>query len=429
MFKKRLFPGHFKAGTEKRPICRLSVPAEAVLPLLQHVGKPALPRVLPGDKVQTGTLVAQADGAVSAAVHSSVSGRVKAIEKQPHPVWGESKAIVIETEGEEQFAYPAAGEKDISRFSPAEIKEAVRSCGIVGLGGAAFPTHIKLSPPQGKIIDTFILNGAECEPFLTADHRLMLEKSAEIIRGMRLVMRALGAQNGYAAVEKNKPDAIAALRKLVDGRDIKVMEIESFYPQGAEKQLIKTILRREVPPGGLPYDVGVVVHNAGTCLAVYEAVCYNKPLYEKVITVTGRIVRRPGNYQVRIGTRVREIIASCGGLSAEPAKVILGGPMMGLAQWTLDVPVIKGTSAVLVFGEKEVKEHAAEPCIRCGRCLQVCPMRLNPSVIAQAAAKDRFDLAREYNVADCVECGICAYVCPGRRDIVELIKLAKQKLK
>lgn len=429
MFKKRLSPGHFKTLTEKSPVQRLPLPGEIVLPLLQHAGKPAVPTVLPGDKVKTGALVAQAEGAVSAPVHSSICGRVKAIEKQPHPVLGEYKAVVIEAEGEEQAAYSAIEEKDVDRLSPAEIKETVRSCGIVGLGGAAFPTHIKLSPPQGKTIDTFILNGAECEPFLTADHRLMLEKPGEIIKGMQLAMRALGVRQGYAAVEKNKPDAIAALRKSAAGRDIKVIELESFYPQGAEKQIIKTILRREAPPGGLPYDVGVVVQNAATCFAIYEAVYYNKPLYEKVITVTGKIVRNPGNYQARIGTRVREIIAACGGLSEEPAKVILGGPMMGLAQWTLDVPVIKGTAAVLVLGEKEVREHAAEPCIRCGRCIQVCPMRLNPSVIAQAAAKDRWDIAREYNVGDCVECGICAYVCPGRRNMVELIKLAKQKLK
>ncbi|MFH1245378.1 MAG: RnfABCDGE type electron transport complex subunit C, partial [Candidatus Omnitrophota bacterium] len=293
----------------------------------------------------------------------------------------------------------------------------------------AFPTHIKLSPPQGKNIDAFILNGAECEPFLTADHRLMLEKPQEIIKGMRLVMKALGVNKGYAAVEKNKPDAIAALRQLADGRDIQVVELESFYPQGAEKQLIKTILRREVPPGGLPYDVGAVVQNAATCFAVYEAIYNNKPLYEKVITVTGGIVKSPGNFRVRVGARIREVIAACGGLSEKPSKVILGGPMMGIAQWTLDVPIIKGTSAILIFGKKESRERVSEPCIRCGRCIQVCPMRLNPSQISQAAAKDRFDLAREYNVLDCVECGICAYVCPGKRDIVELVKLAKQKLK
>jgi electron transport complex protein RnfC len=382
-----------------------------------------------GDKVNTGGIIADSREYVSAPVHSSISGEVIAIEKRPHPVLGEYQAIVIKSDGADNLDRDITDRQDIASLSADEVRKIIRRCGVVGLGGGAFPTHVKLMPPKNRGIDTFILNGAECEPYLTADHRLMLERADGIIAGMEIAMKVLGASSGFVAVEENKPDAIDTLKKVVNGRTIRVVTIKSFYPQGAEKQLIDTILRRRVPPGKLPFDVGVVVNNAATCFAIYEAIYKNKPLYERVISVSGRIVRHPANLKVRIGAKLKDIIEFCGGLTEEPAKVILGGPMMGIAQYTLDVPVIKATSGIIVFGRKEAKAPVAQACIRCGRCIQVCPMGLNPSAIVQAIEKGRFDLAEEYNVQDCIECGICGYACPANRDIVSLVKLAKQKLK
>lgn len=429
MGKMRLSPPDFKERTRALPIKAMGAAPEVVLPLLQHTGASCLPEVSVGDEVRRGTLVAQSKEYVSAPIHSSVSGSVKAIEERPHPILGRYKAIVIASDGRDEQDNSIQDRKDTASLSADEIRNIIRDCGIVGLGGAAFPTHIKLKPPKEKPIDTFILNAAECEPFLTADHRLMLESPERIVEGMLIAMKVLEVKKAIIAIEENKPDAIEVMKKIVDGDSIKVVSLKSFYPQGAEKQLIKTILRREVPPSGLPFDVGCVVNNVATCFAIYEAVYKNKPLYERVITVSGSIVKNPGNILVRVGTKVGDIIEFCGGLSEEAAKVIVGGPMMGIAQYTLEVPVIKGTSGIIVFGKNEVKAPLSQACIRCARCIEVCPMGLNPSAIAQAIEKGRFDLAEEYNVLDCIECGICSYVCPGNRDIIGLVKLAKQKLK
>ncbi len=429
MLKRVLHPPDFKESTQGLPIKEIPMPNEVILPLSQHTGAPARAKVSVGDKVRAGTLVAGADVYVSAPVHSSISGEVAAIEARPHPLFGQYQAIVIKSDGRGLLDSAIKDREDVDSLSADGLKKIIRSCGIVGLGGAAFPTHVKLSPPKEKPLDTFIVNGAECEPYLTADHRLMLEKANEIIAGMKVAMKALGVSQGIVAIEENKPDAIGLFKKLTDGQKIKLAVLKSFYPQGAEKQMIKAILNREVPPGGLPFDVGLVVNNVATCFAVYEAVYKNKPLYERIISVSGSIIRNPGNLRVRIGSKVKDIIDACGGLTEEPAKVILGGPMMGIAQYALDVPVIKGTSGIIVFSRKEVRPFASQPCIRCGKCLQVCPMGLNPSAIAQAIEKGRFDLAQEEHVLDCIECGICSYVCPGNRNIVALVKLAKEKLK
>lgn len=428
--KTGLFPAHFKQTTQNKPTRVMGPPAEVILPLSQHSGAACRPLVSVGDKVKAGSLIAEAKEYVAAPIHSSISGKVKAIEIKPHPVLGEYKAIVIASDGENNLDPAIKDRPSVSSLSAEQIRKIIRSCGIVGLGGAGFPTHVKLTPPKDKPIDSFILNGAECEPYLTADHRLMLEKPDEILSGMKIAMQALGVSAGYIAIEENKPDALKLFKSLVQTEGIKVISIKSFYPQGAEKQLIKTILRREVPPGGLPFDVGVVVNNVATAFAIYEAVYKNKPLYERVITLTGKIVKNPGNPLVRIGTKVKDVIKFCGGLTEEPAKIVLGGPMMGMAQYTLDVPIIKGTSGVIVFSQKELKSRASRAtCIRCAHCLQVCPMGLNPSAIAQAIEKGRFDLAQQYHVLDCIECGICSYSCPGNRDVVALVKLAKQKIK
>jgi electron transport complex protein RnfC len=427
--RHRFSPPDFKKSTRDLPIKEMGVPSEVILPLLQHTGAPAKLKVAVKDKVNTGSLIAEAKAHISSPIHCSVSGEVKAIETRPHPVLGRYKAIVIASDGHDSLEGTIKDRENAGSLSADEIRNIVRDCGVVGLGGAAFPTHIKLTPPKEKTIDAFILNGAECEPYLTADHRLMLEKSGEIIAGMKIAMKALGVTAGFIAIEENKPDALALFKKISDGKLVKVVSLKSFYPQGAEKQLIKAVLRREVAPGGLPFDVGVVVNNVATCFAIYEAVYKNKPLYERVITVSGRIVKNPANLKVRLGTKVKDILDTCGGLTQEPAKIILGGPMMGIAQYTLDVPIIKGTSGIVVFDQKQAQASAAKaPCIRCGRCLQICPMGLNPSAIAQAVEKGRFDLAREYNVLDCIECGICSYVCPGNRNVVPLVKLAKTRM-
>lgn len=429
MLKQKLSPPDFKELTQSLSIKEMETPIEIILPLLQHTGAPCKPAVSVGDQVKTGTLIAEAKEYVSAPIHSSISGRVKSIEPRPHPVLGQYQAIVITSDGRDSLDSSIQDRQNVSSLSADQIRKIIRSSGIVGLGGAAFPTHVKLAPPKEKPIDTFILNGAECEPYLTADHRLMLEKANEIIAGMEIAMKALKVDSGFVAIEENKPDAINLFKGLVDGKQIKVAPLKSLYPQGAEKQLIKAILKREVPPGGLPFDVGTLVHNVGTCFAIYEAVYKNKPLYERVITVTGKIVRNPANLKVKIGTKIKDIIEFCGGLTEDVAKIILGGPMMGIAQYTLDVPVIKGTSGIIVFSKEETKLCSPKSCIRCAKCIRVCPMGLNPSAIAQAIEKGRFDLAQEYHVLDCVECGICSYTCPGNRDIVALVKLAKQKLK
>ncbi|MBN2097091.1 MAG: electron transport complex subunit RsxC, partial [Candidatus Omnitrophica bacterium] len=429
MLKSRLAPPDLKEFTQALPIKTLGVPSEVALPLLQHTGKPGQPKVAVGSRVKTGTLIAEAQDYISAPIHASICGTVKSIETRPHPVLGEELAIVIASDGQDGLDETIRERKDLVSLSPDEIRKIIRACGVVGLGGAAFPTQVKLNPPKDKPVDSFILNGAECEPYLSADHRLMLEKAKEIILGMKTAMRVLNVKNGFVAIEENKPDAIELFSNLLQPEDIKVVPLKSFYPQGAEKQLIKTVLKREVAPGKLPFDVGVVVNNVATAFAIYEAVYKNKPLYERVITVGGSIVKHPANLLVRIGTKVKDILDFCGGLTEEPGKVVLGGPMMGISQYTLEVPVIKGTSGIIVFSKAELKSFRSRPCIRCGRCLQVCPLGLNPSALARAIEKGRFDYAREYHVLDCIECGICSYVCPGKSNIISLVKLAKQRLK
>jgi len=429
MAQARLHPPDFKQSTKNQFIKQIGAPSELIFPLLQHTGAPCQPCVSVGDKVKTATLIADSKAFLSAPIHSSVSGEVKSIAAKPHPVLGQYRAIVIASDGQDTLDANVKDRKNAASLSEDEIRKVIRSCGIVGLGGGAFPTHVKLTPLKEKPIDTFILNGAECEPYLSADHRLMLERSQEVLEGMKLAMKALGINRGFVAIEGNKPDAISVFKRLCSGNEIKVIAIKSFYPQGAERQLIKTILRREVPLGGLPFDVGVVVHNVATCLAIFEAVCKNKPLYERVITVGGKIVKNPANLKVRIGTKVKDVIEFVGGLTEEPGKVILGGPMMGIAQYTLEAPVIKGTSGIIVFSKEQAQERFSQSCIRCAKCIQACPMGLNPSQICQAVEKGRFDLAKEYHVLDCIECGICSYACPGNRDVVGLVKLAKQRLK
>lgn len=429
-FKRGIHPEYHKELTADKPIVTAQLSQRVVIPLSQHTGAPAKPEVNIGDEVKKGQLIGSPTAFVSSPVHSSISGKVVAISDFPHPSGRMVQSIVIESDGKDEYT-SFTERPDYMGLSPDEIKGIIRDAGIVGLGGAAFPTSVKLSPPKEKPIDTVILNGAECEPYLTADHRLMADYPQEIVNGLKIIMKSLGVNEGYIGIEENKPDAIEKIKSVVSGEpNIKVSTLKVKYPQGAEKMLIKAIKGREVPSKGLPMDVGVVVQNVGTALAVYEAVRYGKPLIERVVTVTGNGIREPHNMIVRIGTLISDLVEQCGGLSEGAVKVIVGGPMMGFAQWSLDVPVVKGTSGILVFTADEYfPSEEYFPCIRCGRCLDVCPMGLNPSMLSILSEKGRYEETKEYNLFDCFECGSCAFVCPSCRPMVQFIRLAKSQVK
>ena len=406
-----------KFYTEDKPIERFSPPPKVYIPLSQHLGKPCRPLVGAGDTVSLGQKIGAADAHVYAPVHASLPGKVAAIADWPHPVLGRAKAVIIE--GDNSLSAQAeeiSPRKDADRLTPEDIKKIVFDAGIVGMGGASFPAHIKLSPP--KPVDTLIINGAECEPYLTADYRLMIEKKEEIAKGIELAARCLEAKKVFVAVEDNKPGAF-------DAFNYELRILKSVYPQGGEKQLVKSVLGKEVPRGKLPFDLGVVVHNVATIFAIYEAVYLNKPLYERVVTVTGSILENPRNLLARVGTTIKELIASCGPLKEEPAKIIIGGPMMGIAQYTDEVPVVKSTNGILLLGRKEAACLEEEYCIRCGACVRECPAGLMPCMINLASEKSLWQEAKEYGALDCIECGICSYTCPANRRLVQSIKRAK----
>ncbi len=430
MFAGGVHPPDKKELSSSKPITPLKPPARAVVLLRQHIGAPAKAAVSIGDEVKIGTVVGRPEGFVSAPVHAPVSGKVIAIGEFDTAMGRPGEAVVIENDGKEDWVELKEAPSFLE-LSPEEIKERIKAAGIVGMGGATFPTAVKLSPPKEKTVDVVIVNGAECEPYLTADHRLMIEKPEEVVAGLRLIMRSLGVKKGFIGIEDNKPDAIekmgAAARPYPE---VEVISMEVKYPQGAEKMLIKAVTGREVPPRALPMDVGVVVQNVGTTFAVYEAVRYGKPLVERVVTLTGEGIREPKNLMVRVGTLVTDLVNAGGGFSAEAAKVISGGPMMGFALGSLNVPVTKGTSGILVLPEEGLF-HASEfkPCIRCSRCVDVCPMGLTPGHLSVLAEKGHFEEAREHNLYDCFECGSCAFVCPSKRPIVQLVRLAKSMVK
>jgi electron transport complex protein RnfC len=417
-----------KHSTEQEPIERLPAPARVYLPLSQHLGKSCIPSVKPGDNVLLGQEIASVQANVFSPLHASVSGKVASIQEWPHPVLGRAKVVVIENDGKDNrpssFLPRPSGE--IVRLSPDEIRKIVLEAGIVGMGGAGFPTHIKLNPP--KSVDTLIINGAECEPYLTGDYRLMIEKNKEILLGVEIIARCLGAKNVFIAIEDNKPQAIKLFQDAVRGTWYSVRILQSSYPQGGEKQLIKSILNEEVPSGKLPFELGVVVHNVATVYAVYEAVYLKKNFYERVVTVTGSCLANPQNLLVRLGTPIKDLLAFCAPLKEEPVKMIIGGPMMGLAQFSQDVPVIKTTTGVILFTQKEARTQEEEFCIRCGACVRECPSGLMPCLINLAAQKELWEEAKKYGALDCIECGVCSYVCPASRRLVQSIKRAKLEL-
>ncbi|MDP3112200.1 MAG: electron transport complex subunit RsxC [Thermodesulfovibrionales bacterium] len=429
-FKGGIHPPDKKELAKDRPISEAKSPQRVVIPLSQHLGAPCKPVVTIGQEVKKGEMIGEPGGFVSAPVHSSVSGKVIAIAEFPNAMGRMVNSIVIENNGKEEWA-ALKDNPDYMKLSPDELKDKVKTSGIVGMGGAAFPTVVKLSPPKEKPIDTVIINGAECEPYLTADYRLMMEKPKEIVEGLKILMKILGVNKGFIGIENNKPDAIEKMKAAAKGEaNIEVCALEVKYPQGAEKMLIKAATGREVPPRALPMDVKVVVQNVGTALAVYEAARYGKPLIERVVTVTGEGINTPSNLMVKIGTMVSDLIEQCGGFKGEVGKVISGGPMMGFAMSSLDVPVTKGTSGILVIPEDGVS-HVEDfgPCIRCGRCIDICAMGLIPSMLSILSEKGFYEEAKEYNLFDCFECGSCAFVCPSKRPIVQLVRLAKSMTK
>lgn len=415
----------FSAG---KAIEQLALPKTVSIPIAQHLGAPATPVVAKGDKVVVGQVIAKSSGFVSANIHSSVSGTVSKIDNVMDSSGYRKPCVIIEVEGDEWDA-KIDRSNDLRKecnLSSEEIIAKVGEAGIVGLGGATFPSQVKLSIPKGKTADVLILNGVECEPYLTSDHQLMMEKGHELMVGTKILMKALNVSKALIGIENNKPDAIEYLQKISsEYQGVEVHPLKVQYPQGGEKQLIKALINREVPSGGLPIDVGTVVHNVGTTVAVYEAVQKNKPLFERVVTVTGKSVKKPSNFLVRIGTPVSELIEAAGGLPEDTGKVVNGGPMMGKALNTIEVPVTKGTSGILIFTKNEAARSEIQNCIRCSKCVSVCPMGLEPYLLMQMSEKAMWDGVENEKAMDCIECGSCSFKCPSARPLLDYIRLGK----
>lgn len=424
-FKGGVHPRDSKALSASKPIQNAPLLETYTVIMHQNIGAPPELLVKKGDEVKKGGLLAKGSGFVSVPLHSPTSGTVKAIDKCPGPTGLHVPAIEIEADGEDEWGSPLEPIVDWQTADPAELNQRVWDAGVVGMGGAGFPAHVKLAPPEGKVIDTLILNGAECEPYLTADHRLMLEQAEDVVLGAAIIARILGLETAVIGVEDNKPDAIEKLKEVAGKYNVTVQGLPVNYPQGAEKQLIYAVTGREVPIGGLPMDVHCVVQNVASAVAIAEAVVRGHPSIERITTVTGKPVVHPGNWRFRIGTPVEKALELTGGVNEQPAKLLLGGPMMGIAQNSLGVTVMKNTSGILLIASDEVSLYTSEPCIRCGRCVEVCPMSILPATISQAVENKRFDWAEELNVLACIECGSCSYVCPSHRPLNQHFKRGK----
>jgi len=414
------------------PITPLALPRMATIPIIQHIGAPAKIVVQRGDNVKVGQVIAVHEGFVSSNIHASVSGRIGVIEEVMDSSGFKHTAVSIRVKGDDWDESIDRSEDliEVIKLEPKEIVTRIMEAGVVGMGGAAFPSHVKLSVPAGKHVDHLLINGVECEPYLTADHRLMLEKPKEIIVGIKILMKALGVDKAIIGIEDNKHDAIGIFQELLkDETGITVEALEVQYPQGGEKQLIQALLNREVPSGGLPADVGTVVHNVGTTYAVYQAVQKNKPLIERVVTVTGKAVKQPSNFLVRIGTPVIDLLIAAGGVPEHTGKIVSGGPMMGKAIADLDVPVAKGTSGILLIPEEESKRAEIYNCLHCGKCIEACPMGLEPYHLLLMSKKGNSERAKEEHILDCIECGSCSFVCPSNRPILDYIRLGKTQLR
>ncbi len=429
-FRHGIHPEEHKERTESLPRERMPFVERYVLPLGQHIGAPCRPVVRAGATVQRGQLIAEPGGYVSTALHSPVTGTVVALGVRRHPNGNMVDAIEIEADSyatQRAELTPPPDWRDLTR---AEFVEQVQRAGIVGMGGAAFPSHVKYAVVEDKPCDTFVLNGCECEPYLTCDHRTMVERAAEVVRGVEIAMTHLGARRAVIGVELNKLDAIEALRGAIpDGAPIEVSGLQVKYPQGAEKMLIRALFGTTVPAGRLPLDIGIVVNNVGTMAALADYFDRGAPLFERLVTVSGPGVTRPANLIIPIGTPIREVLRHCGGLSDETELVVMGGPMMGTPIVSLDAPVLKGTSGILAFTSDEVGRHPEYACIRCGRCMEACANFLNPSRLARLAKAGRYEVLADNYVNDCMECGACSFACPSNIPIVQLIRSAKAILR
>ncbi len=425
-FNGGVHPPESKHATEHLPVRALAVGETLIVPLQQHLGVAANPVVKPGDKVARGTLLGEPAGFISAAVHSPVSGEVVAVEPRLLGLGRPGMCVVVKNDFEDRWAEGCNVESDTATLTAEDIRRKVRDAGIVGMGGATFPTHVKLSPPENKRIDTLVVNGAECEPFLTADHALMLADAGAIVLGAALAARAVAAERVLFAVEANKPDAFEVLDKVAAFCDnATALLLPTRYPQGAEKQLIKAVTGREVPSGGLPMDAGVLVQNVATCAAIHYGVAFNRPLTERIMTVTGPCAASPGNFHVRVGTPYADVLREVG-FTSIPVRIIMGGPMMGIAQRSVDIPVTKGTSGLVLLDE--VPDDSWHACIRCGKCVRACPVSIIPSELSVLLEAGRVDDAANADMLDCIECGCCTYVCPSKRPIVNWIKAGKAEL-
>jgi Na+-translocating ferredoxin:NAD+ oxidoreductase subunit C len=433
-FAHGVHPGEHKELTHALPIRRMPYPSEVVLHLRQHAGKPARPIVAVGARVQRGDKVAEADGFVSVPIHASAAGRVVDIDWWPHIDGTMAIAVRVQVDA---YGLQMARPRLVPHWEglrPEQVIAAVQEAGVVGMGGAAFPTHVKLAPPKDVTIHTLIINGAECEPYLTSDHRTMVEYPARVLFGVRVIMHTLGVRRAVIGVERNKPDAIAALGAALDsappdGLDISVLPLTVKYPQGAEKMLIHAVTGREVASGRLPASEGVVVQNVGSAAAIAEVFETGLPLIERIVTVSGEGVRRPANLIVPVGTKLGDLLDACGGLTDDACEVIVGGPMMGMAQGNLDAPVTKGTTGVVVLTRSQLKAPDQYPCISCGRCLEACPVFLNPSELGQLASLGNYEDMEALHLADCMLCGSCAYVCPSNIPLAQLFSFSKLALR
>jgi len=425
-FRGGIHPPGYKEATAHLKVEKAVEPNVVSIPLKQHAGAPCQPLVKVGDRVTVGERIGESDAFISALIHSSVSGTVKEITKIPDASGGEVQAIVIESDGLNEVHPSIKPVGDIGSLKPEEIVAAVRDAGIVGMGGATFPTHVKITELKDKRVDNFILNGAECEPYLTADHRLMLENPEDIIYGLRAMMKAKNSKNGYIGIEDNKPDAIESMKKAAKQYpNIKIVALHTKYPQGASDQLVYACTGKEVPAGGSSSDAGVVVHNVATAAEVAKVLKTGMPSIERITTVAGNAIANPKNLLVKVGVPIKEVIEQCGGYSKTPGKIIMGGPMMGVAQYTDEVVITKGSSGLLIFDEEEARIPEPEQCIRCGKCVEICPVNLQPLLISAYSLNNMMEHAEKYRAADCIECGSCSFICPSKRPLLQSIRVAK----
>ncbi len=430
-FKHGVHPSENKCLTAGIASKRFPFPDEIILPLSQHIGAPAKALVQPGDRVERGDVIAEAAGFVSSTVHATASGTVKSIELWPHPNGSMTPSIRIDVD-------PNSSQMRRSRVVPRwrdvkeeDLSKEIAKAGIVGLGGAAFPSHVKLCPPKDQPVELLLINGCECEPYLTSDHRVMLEKPEMVYEGIRIDLKALGISRCVIGIEANKPDAIEMMRNTKpDDIDVTIQPLTVKYPQGAEKMLIKAVMGREVPSGALPSAIGAMVQNVATAANVAAVFETGHPLIERIITVSGRGIRKPGNWKIPFGTRLRDVIAHCGGFTPDAAEIVFGGPMMGLGQANIDVPVLKATGGILILSQEECKRQDVMPCIKCGKCLQACPVFLNPQMMGALAKAGRYEeLVSEGHLNDCMLCGSCSFACPSNIPLSQLFALSKTQLR